>query len=508
MNRRSFMAFSASLLAALNSQGVKAYTAEKIGNTRMSGMDELARMDALGQASLVKSKEVSPYELVSAAIDRIEKLDGVLNSVVYRNFERALEAAKSYKGTGVFSGVPYVIKGYIEYEGLPATKSSRFFSQAVAHTQSPYVDALDNSGAIVVGLSNMPELAMLPSTEPLLYGATKNPWDLTRSTAGSSGGTAAAVAAGLVPIGAASDGGGSIRMPASHCGLFGLKLSRGREIGNGADFIVSMGCLSRTVRDTAAYLAVTENRSPIGMQPVGMITGASKKRLKIAYTTRNHYGAPPSTDVAKATLSAARLLDELGHQVVEERFEVDGEEFMHHFMIFWSLGAAYAVDSIQSIIKTKPDDSMLEPWTLGLAEYHHKNANFLSVESAYRYFRVLRTKFELFLQKYDIYLTPVLMTAPPRLGEMAPTVDFNKLLTRVTSYVSYTPMSNAAGNPSMSVPLYWSAEDLPIGSLITAGYGKEALLLSLAYELEQARPWNNRWAPNSIIAMSESRRAG
>jgi amidase len=464
--------------------------------------DDFVKLDALAQAELVRKKEVSPTELIEAAIARIEKTNPEINAITHKSFDMAREKAKNFTGGGgVFAGVPYVFKGLSQYKGLPATRSSRFLATNIAKTQTAYEDTLDKSGAILMGISNTPEFGLLATTESSLYGAAKNPWDLTRSTAGSSGGTGAAVAAGMVPIGTASDGGGSIRMPAAHCGLLGLKPSRGRSIGMNGSFLDNRGCISRSVRDTAAYMAITENQKPVGMPKIGMVSTPLKKRLKVAMTTKGHFNNAPHPHVAEATLGTAKLLAGLGHEVVETRFDITGDEFMHHFMTLWSLGAYHMTVLAREKFGKEPDESSFEPWTLGLARMHKEERDYMSVEAAYTYFRVMHHNYERFMQEFDVYLTPVLDQPPIKLGMQSPDVDYDLLMERILPYVSYTPLANATGAPSISVPLHWSKEHLPVGSLFTSGFGKEALLLQLAYELEKAQPWADKWAPYSAAHM-------
>ncbi len=455
--------------------------------------DDFFHLDALAQAKLVKTKKVSSMELVDAAIKRIELLDPILNSIIHRDFDMARKKAITSSGNGVFQGVPYLCKNLIPCKGLPETHSSQFCAKVMAEEQSPFVDAVNDTGAVLLGLTNSPEFGLLPTTEPTLFGPTNNPWDLSRSPAGSSGGSAAAVAAGLVPIATASDGGGSIRLPASNCALVGLKYSRTRERGSDADFLVNKGCLSRSIRDTAAFLASVEMLEPVDMQKVGFVTGTSKKPLKIAFSTEGYTGEAPSPDVAKALHNTIRLLQELGHEVIEDKPEISGEELACHFLTLFSALPAFWVDMAREKLGREPDEHIFEPWTLGLAKLHREKRHYSAVGDAYEYFRELQQITRRFLKKYEVYLTPVVAQPPIKTGEQAPTVDFELLQKRVFSLVTYTPLANITGLPAMSLPVNWSDDNLPVGSMFMAGFGKEAMLLSLGYELEEARPWKNRW---------------
>jgi amidase len=303
----------------------------------------------------------------------------------------------------------------------------------------------------------------------------------------------------MTPIATASDGGGSIRIPASNCGLFGFKNSRALDVGAEDEFLSVRGCLSRSVRDTAAFLVATEVAEPVDMARVELVKGADKRRLRIAFSTRNTFGEAPHPEVAKATRATAALLSRLGHHVTEEWLPQDGAQLVHHFMTLWSLDATSRRDFARKVLGREPEDALFEPWTLGLMRLFKEQRNYASVELAYEYFRAYSLSLRRYLQKYDVYVTPVLAEPPVPLGEQAPTVEFETLMQRVGKCVSYTPPANIAGVPSMSVPLYWTPDGLPIGTLFTAGFGKDAQLLALAYELEAAQPWKSRWPQESAI---------
>ncbi|HVW70914.1 MAG TPA: amidase family protein [Steroidobacteraceae bacterium] len=464
------------------------------GTARRAELDEY---DATGLAQLVRKGEITPLELVERAIRRIEALNPKLNAIVSDSFELARRRAREPVRQRVFEGVPYVIKDTQEFAGLPCTKSSRALAQRVPTQSLPFIDAVEATGAIPLGIANAPEYALAATTEPLLYGPCHNPWDLERSAGGSSGGSAVAVASGMTPLATASDGGGSIRIPASNCGLFGFKNSRALDIGSEDELLSVRGCLSRSVRDAAAFLVATEVAEPVDMPRVDLVEGPDKRRLRIAFTTRNTFGEEPHPEVAKATRATAALLARLGHHVTEEWLPQDGAQLAHHFMTFWGLDATSRRDFARKVLGREPEDSLFEPWTLGLMRLFKEQRNYASVELAYEYFRVCQLALRRFLQKYDVYVTPVLASPPIPLGEQAPDVEFDTLQRRIVRYVSYTPPANIAGLPSMSVPLYWTAEDLPVGTLFTAGFGKDARLLALAYELEAALPWKSRWPRES-----------
>ena len=351
---------------------------------------------------------------------------------------------------------------------------------------------------IVTGITNSPELGLIETTEPLLHGPTRNPWNTDFTAGGSSGGSAAAVAAGLVPLAHGNDGGGSIRIPACQCGVFGLKPTRGRELGNDAAgsagndglYVASDLCLSRSVRDTAAFLSVVENRNYPRLTPVGFVSGPSKRRLRIALVLEAFNGKKPQPDVEKAIRASARLCEGLGHKVEETRLDINGNEFIDAFLGFWATGTL-GLEQLVGLLRgkeTKRED-VLEPWTLGLIDLAKSRGSEACVQRATKVFGEVSASLEKTFRSYDVLLSPVMRVPPYKIGWHAPTVDFNTLLARVVDEVGYTPLHNAAGTPAMSVPLYWNGDGLPIGSQFAAWRGGEATLLQLAYELEAAQPW-------------------
>jgi amidase len=319
-----------------------------------------------------------------------------------------------------------------------------------------------------------------------------------RSAGGSSGGSAAAVAAGIVPIAHANDGGGSIRIPASCCGLFGLKPSRGRMLADaGAGSVGDIDvhhCVSRSVRDSALLLALTERSDAEAPHPaLGYVSGPTTRRLRIALSTRSYFGQEPDPEVRAATEAAGRLCTELGHSVFEAAPEISGDAFAEHFLTLWAQGPAQLVENLRDA-GSVAEVALLEPWTLGLAEEFARKP-LGSLQAALGFFAGVERTLDAFFAGVDVWLTPVLASLPPLLGELAPDVPFATLRERCIRYVSYTPIHNVAGTPAMSVPLAWSQAGLPIGAQFAARRGDETTLLRLAYELEAARPWAGRWPP-------------
>ncbi|HTQ14734.1 MAG TPA: amidase [Rhizomicrobium sp.] len=482
LNRRAFMGTAA---AGALAAAVPAFA-----------RDAYSGLDAMGQAALVRSKQTTSLELVDAAIARIEAVNPRVNSVVAEFFDKARAQAKNAKLGGPLSGMPYLIKDLDDVKGEITTSGCRMMARHVATENGAMTQKAVDAGMIVLGKTNTPEFGLLATTESLLLKAAHNPWSLDYSTGGSSGGAASAVASGMLPVAHASDGGGSIRIPASCCGVFGMKPSRGRMNFGAREKMpgdIAVGnCVSRTVRDSAMVFALSEDVSPhAALKPAGFVAGPSKKRLKIAFNTLNYLGFEPHPDVKASVEATANLCQSLGHAIVPVKDPVQGEAFLDAFLTVWASGPAQLVALARSL-KLKPED-MLEPWTLGLADWFSKKPKD-ALSRSLSYFHVVEAQVKAFLSQYDAWLTPVLTAPPPKLGEQAPTVPFQTLYDRVTRYVTYTPTHNVAGTPAMSVPLGMSKDGLPIGSHFAASRGGEDVLYALAYELEQAQPWAGKHA--------------
>lgn len=455
-----------------------------------SAKDQFIGLDAVAQGELVRRKEVTPLELVDATIARIEAVNPKLNAVVSKLYESARARAKEKLPDSPLSGVPYLIKDLNDITGTRTTMGSRLGAHMATKTDLMPAKALA-AGMIVVGKTNTPEYGLLATTESLLLGPAHNPWALDRSTGGSSGGAACAVASGIVPVAHASDGGGSIRIPASCCGVFGMKPSRGRmkftAVEKMPGDIAVENCESRSVRDSAMVFSLSEDTSDTApLKPVGFISGPRKKRLKIAFGTATYYGNEPHPDVKAAVEATAKLCRDLGHDIVEARNPVHGEAFVDAFLTVWASGPAELVQMARAH-RLKPED-VLEPWTVSLAESFFRKPKD-ALDKALAVFRSAEAQVEAFMAAYDAWLTPVLAAPPPKLGEQGPRVPFKTLYERVTKYVAYTPIHNVAGTPAMSVPLGFSRDGLPIGSQFAAKKGDEGLLYALAYEIEHAQPW-------------------
>lgn len=456
--------------------------------------DALGDLDATGVAARIRSREITASEALEAAIARVERVNPQLNFMASKCYDYGRDRAKQTL-SGPFAGVPTLIKDLQDITGLPTHFGCRAFAHFVAREQAPYMDAVLASGVVPFGKSTTPEFGLTATTKSLLDGQTHNPWDLTRSSGGSSGGSAAAVAAGAVPIASASDGGGSVRIPASCCGLFGLKVSRDRHLPIDAErnFQISVpGCESRSVRDTAAWLAATEQTSAgAAFTPVGVVTGPNRRRLRIALGIKDTRGHDPSPDVKAAIEDVAQLCRSLGHQVSEASPQIDGEQFLQDFILLWASSAAEVVAMVQPNAGATPLNQLFEPLTLDLAQHYASQGQAKLVEAIVR-LRGVEAAYAQFFSNHDVLLTPVLAAPPIALGQIAPALGMEVGFTRVLNYVTYTPLQNVAGAPAMSVPLSWSTNGLPIGSHFSAAKGQERMLLELAYELEHARPWAQR----------------
>ncbi|MCL6580417.1 MAG: amidase [Firmicutes bacterium] len=474
----------------------------------MADPAELAWLDATAQAELVRKGEVRPLELVEAAIARIEVLNPKLNAVITPMYDLALEAARGPLPDGPFKGVPYLLKDLgAAYGGVPQAMGSAFMKGVPSPVDSVLTERLKRAGFVIVGKTNTPELGLLPTTEPAAFGPTRNPWDPDRSSGGSSGGSAAAVAAGIVPAAHANDGGGSIRIPASCCGLFGLKPTRGRitqapYLGDSLNGLTCEHALTRSVRDSAAILDATAGPAPGDpyyaeppARPFLEEVGADAGRLRVALTVEPPTGAEVHPDCVAAARDAAELLTDLGHFVEEATPELKGDILAQCFMTVWAAGCAWNIDYLAHITGRTPQPDAFEPFTWALYEMG-RGVSASSYLLAVTELQQVARRVAAFLEGYDVWLSPTLAEPPVPLGTFDPEPG-NPLssLLRAAAYIPFTPVANLTGNPAMSVPLYWNGEGLPIGVHFMGRYGDEATLFRLASQLEQARPWAGRRPP-------------
>ena len=456
--------------------------------------------DALGLAELVRTKQISSSELLDVAIGLTEKLDPKLNAVPIKHFELARENLKNQIDSGIFNGVPFLLKDLNNYlKGTVTSGGSRVLENITSDHTSELVKRTLDSGLNIFGKTNSPELGLTVTTEPVLYGPTRNPWDLDRSSGGSSGGASSAVAAGIIPMAQASDGGGSIRIPASCCGLFGLKPTRARTPlgpvsleGWGGQSIFH--CVSVSVRDSAALLDVTsghERGAPYRsahqeksfLEQINIDPG----NLKIGYLEDSSILV--DQEVKEVMNSTIDLCQKLGHSVESTKINFSSEEISLAIITIISSNVAYAVKSQSHLTGREVSNEFFENVTLQMAE-NGNNFSAIDYVNAIKINHRLGQELEKMFDHYDVLLSPVLASPPVKIGTIdMNTKDMKTYVERLTKYSPFTGVFNQSGQPSMSVPLFRTKNNLPVGSMFSASFGNENLLFSLAGQLEQAQPW-------------------
>lgn len=495
----------------------------------MSSFSDYDKYDGLGLAELVRKKEVKPCELVEEAISRIEKLNPQLNAVIYKMYELARKAADRDLPDGPFKGVPFLMKDILmAYAGVPLTSGSRFFKDFIPDHDSEMVKRFKATGIIVIGKTNTPEFGLVPVTEPELFGPCKNPWNLTRTPGGSSGGSAAAVAARMVPLAHGSDGGGSIRIPASCCGVFGLKPTRGRnpigpDFGEAWRGLTCDHVLTCSVRDSAAMLDATAGPDVGALyyavppaRPFLSEVGVDPGKLRISFTSEPFLGSIVDKDCVKGLEATAKLCQDLGHEVVEAAPQIDGKAFAKAFLTIVCVETRATIEESEVLLNRKAAFRDFEPgtWVLGLLGRQCRAPEF---SKSLNLVQFAARQIGEFFEEYDVLLTPTLAMPPLVTGALQPKggqAAAMKLLGRLNAsglistlsgidvlaehvfeFMPYTPLFNVTGQPAMSVPLYWNDEGLPIGMQFVGRYGDEATLLRLAGQLEKAQPWSARVPP-------------
>ena len=472
--------------------------------------DELGGLDATAQAELVRSGEASPVELVEAAIERIEARNGDINAVITPLFDKGLEAAAGDLPDGPFRGVPILLKDLLAHSaGDPFHEGMKHLRDLDWREQHDtwLVERFRGAGFVICGKANTPELGILPTTEPEAHGATRNPWDPERSPGGSSGGSAAAVASGMVPVAHGNDGGGSIRIPASACGLLGLKPSRGRvtlgpEFGDVMTGLVSEHVLARSVRDSAAILDCTQGvapgdpyAAPTPERPYAEEVGADPGRLRIGLMTEAPGGQfEVHPDCVAAAESAASKLEALGHAVERSHPDaLDDPAYTERFIQRWTAGVAWNLDYWSAKTGQIVTSAGVEGSTWALAEMGRgfSGADYLSALEYQQ--RTARAAAEWWASGFDLLLTPTLGEPPPPLGSFAPEAENPASpIFRSIPTAGFTAFWNSTGQPAVSVPLEWNDDGLPIGIQLIAPYGEEGALLRLAAQLEEAHRWAER----------------
>lgn len=485
---------------------------------------EYKDFDGLGLAELIKKKELQPKEVLTEAIKTIEEQNPKLNAVINKFYEKAEKEAENVNLEGVFAGVPMLLKDIAqEIEGEKITSGSKALQGYHAKTDSQYVKNVRNSGALIVGQTNIPEFALMGITEPQFYGPTRNPWNLDHTPGGSSGGSAAAVASGMVPIAGANDGGGSIRIPASYCGLFGLKPTRGRTPvgpnsgrywqGASVDHI-----LSRTVRDSAAMLdelSIFEKYAAFHAVPfpgsyLQQLQTIAEKPYTIAFSTKSPLGTEVHRECQEAVLKTVKLLESLGHHVEEKDAPVDGRKLAKSYLTMYFGEVAAGLASLEDILGRKVKMGDVEPttWILGLVGKATSAEEFvLSI----REWDKAAIAMENFHEGYDFYLTPTTAFPPAKIGELEPS-NSEKLAIQVAGKLllggvlkkagiveqvaennlqrtPFTQLANLTGQPAITVPVHITSDGLPVGVQFMASKGREDILFSLAGQLEQTDDW-------------------
>ncbi|MYR98250.1 MULTISPECIES: amidase [unclassified Streptomyces] len=482
---------------------------------------EYRRYDAVGLAELVAAKEVSPGELLEAAIARAEAVDGRLNAIVRPMHDLARARAKEPL-SGPFAGVPFLVKDLLQdYAGVPTGSGNRALNRRPAERHSAVVSRWLDAGLVVFGKTNTPEFGAKGITEPEANGPTRNPWDLTRTPGGSSGGSAAAVAAGIVPVAGANDGGGSIRIPAACCGLFGLKPGRGLvpagpAVAEHLEGAATDGVLSRSVRDSAAILDVLTGRPDPGgpylharpSSPYAELARRTPQRLRIGFTTRSPNGAGADPQAVAAVDDAVELLTRLGHHTEPAEPGIDQRQLAFDFLAMWATRIAHTIDGIRRLHGARADDFELDTHMLAAAGRALKAPDYYAARERWNtYSRQLAA----FHSRYDLLLTPTLARPPVRIGELdtpgpvravggvlrrlgllgalAGTKAWDQAVLANLAPVPFTQLANITGRPAMSVPTYRTPEGLPLGVQFVGPLGGEATLLALATQIEAERPW-------------------
>ncbi|MCK0537620.1 amidase [Alcanivorax quisquiliarum] len=487
--------------------------------------EEYRKLDGLALAALVERGEVTPGELLELAIARAEQVNPALNGLILPLYEQARRRAAG-RLSGPFAGVPMLVKDlFQEMDGVPHAMGNRALKQLGyrATADSELVRRWQAAGVVIMGRTNTPEFGAKGITEPLAWGATRNPWDTERTPGGSSGGSAALVAAGVVPFAGANDGGGSIRIPAACCGLFGLKPGRGRTPW-GPQFTEAMHGMSinhvvtRSVRDSAALLDATHGDEPGAMfrlappeRPYLEEVQREPGKLRIGYSVRSPIGTPVHEEAERAVQNAVRLLVSLGHEVEEAEPEIDGEQMTADWLQMWFSHCAATVDLVRQ--QTGCDDDGFEPDTLVMAAFGRSIRANEYVEN-YQRWQLYTQQLAAFMQRYDFWLTPTLAMPPAKIGELATPAwqqtaarlvmkvgasrlvlksgMLEKMARENLRYTPFTQVGNVTGVPAMSVPLHWCANGLPMGVQFIGYHGDEGKLLRLAAQLEQASPWMAR----------------
>lgn len=456
------------------------------------GDDALGDLDAVGLAEAVKSGRVSRAEVVEAAIARTEAVNPALNGLAHQAFDRARAESSAPANSGFFGGLPTFVKDNVDVAGMPTMRGTDAWTPRPAALDGDFSRLYLATGLIPLGKTQMSEYGFSASAEHPRLGPVRNPWNTDYTAAASSSGSGAFVAAGVVPIAHANDGGGSIRIPASCNGLVGLKPSRGRlpldkDMRRMPIRLVANGVVTRSVRDTATFYREAERiwRHP-KLPPIGDVTHAGKQRLRIAVITRS-LKRECSAEMRELTLKSAGLLEELGHHVDHVENPPVPSSFVTDFVLYWALLATGQIRVSRREFGDTFDRTRLDNLTLGLDRHARRNMHRLPL--AIMRLRGVRRRMARFAQSYDAVLTPTVADETPPIGHLDPTADYQQIIDRLADWVAFTPVQNVTGEPAISLPLAESANGLPVGMMLAADLGQDARLIELAYEVEEARPW-------------------
>lgn len=473
--------------------------------TPLSGLAaEYDNYDGLGLAKLIATRQITPLELLTAVRQRVELLNPKLNALCHLFFDRAETQINEIPSDGLFRGVPFVLKDLGAYlTGTITSAGSRIWKNNVATFDSTLVLRYKQAGLVIFGKTNSPELGLTVTTESALYGQTRNPWNLDRTTGGSSGGSAALVASRILPMAHGSDGGGSIRIPASCCGIFGLKPTRSRVPLGPSSFEGWNGCshhhaLTISVRDSAALLDATAGQelgSPFfsPKPPRSFLDEIANEpgSLRIALITAAPSGVPLDPECKKAALNAAKLCESLGHKVDATSLPLDNELLRPAFFAVLQVSLARTLDDAAAILGRPVNQEDVETATWAMMQAG-------STVSSVAYSRAIATLHQVglamakFQQNYDVILSPTLSKPPVPLGVVSLSQDPAVFAKNITEFMHSTSLYNVTGQPSMSVPLHWTPDGLPVGVMFSGRFGEDALLLRLAAQLEKAQPWADR----------------
>jgi amidase/6-aminohexanoate-cyclic-dimer hydrolase len=466
---------------------------------------EYDKYDGLGLAELIRRKQITPAELLAAVRERVAAVNPKINALSHQFFDKAEAQLKNGLGAGPFRGVPFVLKDLGQYlAGTITSAGSRVWQNSVAASDSTLVARYKQAGLVIFGKSASPELGLTPTTESVLYGQTRNPWNPEKTAGGSSGGSAALVACRVLPMGHASDGGGSIRIPASCCGLLGFKPTRGRVPMGPTQFEGWNGCshhhaVTISVRDSAALLDATLGAelgspffSPPPARPFLKEVGADPGSLRIALAVATPGGTPLDPECRRAALEAAKLCESLGHKVEEAPVPVENTLARTAFLTILQVSIARVLDDAAQVLGRPVTEKDVEPVTWATLQQGR-------AVSSIAYSRAIATIHQVgltvarFMQKYDVILSPTLAKPPVPLGVLSLSPESLESYGReVTEFSPYTALQNLTGQPSMSVPLHWTPDGLPVGVMFSARFGDEATLFRLASQLEKAQPWAAR----------------